>query len=402
MADLDGFVNTLGGTHTWDLYNPATGEVLASYSGLTQGQAIDRRDAMRATQGNNIEMRVTGSASQQIAQTGAIGAEWVRSLPQRTAEYLNNYRDQIRGGEHNDTLRSEHERDVVIIAIDDELRHRIAGEHAPLPANAIPDNWRGWVRSLPNLELNTITDMRSTIVSGAMNVGLDTAANKTAVLNAIDTELRSRQDAGQGAGTRTYTIYDGTGRIVNTIRSTSVARALDDFGENNDIDTTHYTARELGVTYNNYGDAQAAADTQNAAQRPGPGQSTYSVEHIPTGQVTQVIGNDAADAIQRQATATGGLHSNFRIASTGSPANNLKRYRVGNHTYGREIIHAANREEAIRLFAFNNNISVDDVTSGPSFVADLVDDEQSQDAAAQLATQVAESLKRMRKLAGLK
>jgi hypothetical protein len=179
-----------------------------------------------------------------------------------------------------------------------------------------------------------------------------------------------------------------------------VARALDDFGENNDIDTTHYTARELGVTYNNYGDAQAAADTQNATQRPGPGQSTYSVEHIPTGQVTQVIGNDAADAIQRQATATGGLHSNFRIAQT-APATE-QRWRVGNHTYGREIIHAANREEAIRLFAHNNGISVDDVTLGQGFVADLVDDSQSQDAAAQLATQVAESLKRMRKLAGLK
>jgi hypothetical protein len=236
------------------------------------------------------------------------------------------------------------------------------------------------------------------------------------VIIAIDDELRSRMARGEGSGTRTYTIYDGTGRIVNTIRSTSVARALDEFGENNDIDTTHYTARELGVTYNNYGDAQAAADTQNArpavqqaadhvipepAERLGPGQSTYSVEHIPTGQVTSQIGNDAADAIQRVARLTGSTPNNFRIAQT-APATDLKRYRVGNHTYGREIIHAANREEAIRLFAHNNNISVDDVTSGPSFVAELVDDEQSQDAAAQLATQVAESLKRMRKLAGLK
>ena len=339
MADLDGFVNTLGWTSTWQLYNSVTDEVLATYTGLTQGQAIDRRTAMRSNQGNeNIEMRNLGSAEQSTAQANAVPStlwdNWIRTLPTRNTDSINSFRDQIRGGEHNNTLPSEHERDVVIIAIDDELRSRMA--------------------------------------------------------------------RGEGAGTRTYTIYDGTGRIVNTIRSTSVARALDDFGENNDIDTTHYTARELGVTYNNYGDAQAAADTQNAAQRPGPGQSTYSVEHIPTGQVTQVIGNDAADAIQRQATATGGLHSNFRIASTGSPANNLKRYRVGNHTYGREIIHAANRAEAIRLFAHNNNISVDDVTSGPSFVADLVDDEQSQDAAAQLATQVAESLKRMRKLAGLK
>jgi hypothetical protein len=145
---------------------------------------------------------------------------------------------------------------------------------------------------------------------------------------------------------------------------------------------------------------------RDATTRPtvGIGQSTYSVEHIPTGEITQVGANDAADAIQRVATATGGLHSNFRIAQTApaTPANNLKRYRVGNHTYGREIIHAANREEAIRLFANNNAISYDEVVDGPSFVAELVDDDQSQDAAAQLATQVAESLNRMRKLAGLK
>ena len=213
MADLDGFVNTLGWTSTWQLYNSVTDEVLATYTGLTQGQAIDRRTAMRSNQGNeNIEMRNLGSAEQSTAQVNATPStlwdNWIRTLPTRNTDSINSFRDQIRGGEHNNTLPSEHERDVVIIAIDDELRSRMA--------------------------------------------------------------------RGEGSSTQTYTIYDGTGRIVNTIRSTSVARALDDFGENNDIDTTHYTARELGVTYNNYGDAQAAADSQNAR----PAVQQLSLIHI--------------------------------------------------------------------------------------------------------------------------
>ena len=66
-----------------------------------------------------------------------------------------------------------------------------------------------------------------------------------------------------------------------------------------------------------------------------------------------------------------------------------QQWKVGNHTYGREIISAPDRAEAIRLFAYKNGISVDDVTSGPSFVAEPVD-------------QTNESIKQLRKLAGLK
>jgi hypothetical protein len=67
-----------------------------------------------------------------------------------------------------------------------------------------------------------------------------------------------------------------------------------------------------------------------------------------------------------------------------------EQWQVGNHTYGREIIRAPNREEAIRLFAHNNRISVDDVTSGPSFIAN------------QLTVSTNESIDLIRKLAGLK
>ena len=345
MADLDGFVNTLGQTSTWQLYNSVTDEVLATYTGLTQGQAIDRRAAMRSNQGNeNIEMRNLGSAEQSTAQANdtesTLWDNWIRTLPTRNTESINSFRDQIRSGQHNNTLPTEHERDVVIIHIDDELRRRMA--------------------------------------------------------------------RGEGSPFATYTIYDGTGRVVNTIRATSAAMALDTYGDNFDIDTTHYTARPTvqqaadhvipepaqgpgQSTYSNYADAQAAADSQNAAQRPGPGQSRYTVEHIPSGAVMWMIGNDAADAIQRVATATGDNPSNFRIAQTApaTPAQD-EQWNVGNHTYGREIIRAPNREEAIRLFAHNNNISVDDVTSGPSFIAN------------QLTDSTNESIDLIRKLAGLK
>lgn len=648
IDDLEAIASdTLAQTSTWQLYDPATDEVVATYTGLTQSQAADRRDALRRANGDNIEMRNLGSAEQSTAQasTGSsLWDNWISTLPTRNTGSINDFRDQIRAGQHDNTLTTEHERDVVVIAIDDELRRRRATTAsippATLPANwkswaeggallnsneeleavkarmlnnqlgrghnldepsrtwvaqqidnilasrtaqasdvsqvllqpadlpetwsnwvremnsttnevlntmkghlehiqsgvninllppiyrrlterqvpyllqqinntlasrtaattdtsdddGIPENWRNWVDTLANRPVDSITSIRAEIQSSSMNVGLEAPEARAAVIRAIDDELRRRQatsDLADGnatgreifdslgpvwqnwlqsisnlqdhmlegmirtieaesgdivmltvrqrafikstihqelrrrassslpanspagrpdwndissssevAGTRTYTIYDSMDRIVNTIRSTSAARALDEFGENNDIDTTHYTARPI---------VQQAAD--HVIPTPGPGQSWYSVEHIPTGQVTRVIGNDAADAIQRQATATGGLPISLRIAQATPYADDAderermrgereqisqdmaqqdEEWQVGNHTYGREIIRAPNREEAIRLFAHNNGISVDDVTSGPSFIAH------------QLTISTNESIDLIRKLAGLK
>jgi hypothetical protein len=95
--------------------------------------------------------------------------------------------------------------------------------------------------------------------------------------------------------------------LINILRNNNVYTGVSEQGAAYFRVQLKHELRRRGINPDSESDA-------TPAQRPGPGQSTYSVEHIPTGQVTQVIGNDAADAIERQATATGGQQSNFRIA----------------------------------------------------------------------------------------
>ena len=528
----------------------------------------------RATSANATPVTDVSQVLLQPADLPETWSNWVREMNSTTNEVLNamkGHLEHIQSGVNINLLppiyRRLTERQVpyLLQQINNTLASRTAATTDTSDDDGIPENWRNWVDTLANRPLDSINDVRAQVQSGAMNVGLETTAAKNAVINAIDDELRRRQNASdqadgsatsreifdslslawqawlqnisrtesymlegmirtieantgdiamltirqrdfvkstihqelrrrstnnavaalrpggalpanspagrpdwnddtssssEVAGTRTYTIYDEAGGVVNTIRSTSAARALDEFGENNDIDTTHYTARPTV----------------------GIGQSTYSVEHIPTGEITQVVANDAEDAIQRVATETRGMLGNFRIAqatsddtghaglpdahrgwlddinnqsdmslinvlrnlnggvgnlseqqaayfrvtvkrelrrrginpdeATPSPATTYaddaderERMRsererisqgmsqtewvVGNHTYGRETIRAPSRDDAINSFAHNNGISVDDVTSGPSFIAEP-------------AAQTNESIDLIRKLAGLK
>jgi len=193
--------------------------------------------------------------------------------------------------------------------------------------------------------------------------------------------------------------------LINILRNNNVYTGVSEQGAAYFRVQLKHELRRRGINPDSESDA-------TPAQRPGPGQSTYSVEHIPTGQVTQVIGNDAADAIERQATATGGQQSNFRIAQATNtqPAdqqNQLRRddpvtsndpeaespvapqsYRVGNHTYGREVLQATSQEDAVAKFAERNGLTREQVTDEPGFVAEPTD-------------QISESIKELRRLSGL-
>ena len=257
---------------------------------------------------------------------------WVDTLANRPLDSINDVRAQVQSGAMNVGLETTAAKNAVINAIDDELRRRQATSDLAdgnATSREIFDSlgpvWQNWLQSISNLQDHMLEGMIRTIEAESGDIVMLTVRQRDFIKSTIHQELRRRSTnnavaalrpggalhsdttPSEVAGTRTYTIYDSMDRIVNTIRSTSAARALDEFGENNDIDTTHYTAR-LTV--------QQAAD--HVIPTPGPGQSWYSVEHIPTGQVTRVIGNDAADAIQRQATATGGLPMSLRIAQATS------------------------------------------------------------------------------------
>jgi hypothetical protein len=170
--------------------------------------------------------------------------------------------------------------------------------------------------------------MIRTIEAGTGDVVRMTPEQRNLITTTIHQELRSRQT------TNYNDLAANARRAENDVRASlpqSHREFLDDLANKSDMglinilrnNNVYQGVSEQGAAYfrvqlkhelRRRGINPDSESDATPAQRPGPGQSTYSVEHIPTGQVTQVIGNDAADAIERQATATGGQQSNFRIA----------------------------------------------------------------------------------------
>jgi hypothetical protein len=288
--------------------------------------------------------------------------------------------------------------------------------------DGLANNWQEWLQGVGrhtdgNLQ-RILDNMAQGVNAHYTNLTLD---QKNFIVNTVNQELSRRggnSELAANAGGAENAVRDSLPQahrewldnvadksdmdLINVLRNVSTTAVL------NDQQTAYFRViikRELR--------RRGISSERDATTRPtvGIGQSTYRVEHIPTGEITQVVANDAGDAIQRVATETRGMLGNFRIAPATTYADDAderermrgereqisrdmsqqdEQWQVGNHTYGREIIRAPNREEAIRLFAHNNRISVDDVTSGPSFIAN------------QLTVSTNESIDLIRKLAGLK
>jgi hypothetical protein len=234
-----------------------------------------------------------------------------------------------------------------------EMRDLGIAGYLSAQADAIPENWVSWVNTLLTRDTDTINDVRSQIQSGSMNVGLGTSAAKNAVLGAIDNELRRRQDVADADDNSN----------ANISLPPNHQRWVEDILQHSDqtlINVLNDDQSASGIT------AQQAAHFRIIIKRELRRRGISSDQGRPDSPAPQ----QAAD----QATPT--------------PDNTEQRWRVGNHTYGRELVRAPDRAEAIRTFAFNNGISVEEVMSESGFVAELV-------------VETNESINRIRKLAGL-
>jgi len=108
--------------------------------------------------------------------------------------------------------------------------------------HAIPQQWRNWVDTLPNRRTEVIADFRRQIEQGEHNPSLESQAQRDAVIRVIDDELRRRQDAGETGEEQEWSIRDGLGRYVGTTNARTQAEALHIYGSVNNVDTRNYTA----------------------------------------------------------------------------------------------------------------------------------------------------------------
>lgn len=243
--------------------------------------------------------------------------------------------------------------------------------------DSLADNWQEWLQGVPrhtdgNLQ-RIIDNMAQGVNAHYTNLSLD---QKDFILNTVRQEQQRRTGnnaTAQAAGSAENAVRDSLPEahrdwianvathsdmgLINVLRNVAVSELLSDQqaayfrvrikhelrrrGINPDTDTEPVQQQgelDFNPPTNTYADDAAERERMRGereqlsreftptpdAPRAGPGQSTYSVEYIPTGNITQVVGNDAADAIERQARASGIDARGFRIA-TNESVNTLRR-----------------------------------------------------------------------------
>lgn len=238
------------------------------------------------------------------------------------------------------------------------------------------------------------------------------------------------QDAGRPEVT--WNIINGLGEPAGTVNARTSDEALHVYGSVNNVDTRYYratpaeTASSAG-TYTSFADAQAAADRINAGGAENAVRDSLPQAHrewldnvadksdmdlinVLRNVSTTAVLNDQQTAyfrvIIKRELRRRGISDSERDASErdnmtspddetiddimGSESDETGLWTIGNHTYGRETFRANSRDEAIQAYAERNGISVNDLTSDRSFVANLAQPRQTN-----------ESIKDLRRLAGL-
>lgn len=283
--------------------------------------------------------------------------EWVNALPQKGTATINDYRRDIVNGHHNTSLSSQAQRDAVVRAIDDELRRRQdRGETSREVFDSLPVGWQQILTQVSNLTDENL--QRYVTAAPDIDSNILSDEQKTFVSTALNTELRRRNNNSELAAS--------AGNAENAVRASlpDAHRAwLDDIDNQSDMSLINVLRNLTGNT-SNLSEQQAAyfrVQVKHALRRRG-------------------ISPDDAPATQ------GELNLEPTAAQDGAGL-----WMIGNHTYGRETFRANSRNEAIQAYAERNDISVDDLTSDRSFVAQLTEPEQTN-----------ESIDLIRRLAGLK
>ena len=279
--------------------------------------------------------------------------EWAKNIPGHSRDALNSLVDSITRGLYGDTFTTEQE-DLLKTLVYDELKFRdntgtrdvtdlklvfgANGDNTPAP-DSVPESWKDWIAdTLPNITVDTANSVRERLTVGGQ-YDLDQDANVW-IIGQIDRELRARQDQGVVDGNETrwkvtldiwentayrnvepvyvdadsprqakvkakelfqqvtgldvplihmeatavdvielgagrpeqsWIVLDGFNRPVGTVQARTNDEALHIYGSVNNVDTRNYTAtpgagNTTNTTSSNTDLAQAAGSAENAVR----------------------------------------------------------------------------------------------------------------------------------------
>ena len=346
--------------------------------------------------------------------------DWVEdTLPRVTVEIANSVRQRIIDG--GDQLSGPASA-WIIKQIDNELRSRM--DQGVVDGNET--RWKVNVVSGENIDHDPIyVDADSPRQAKFKAAEILSRELGLVTFDITDLEaIATTQDAGREE--LEWSVRDGLGRFVGTVNARSSDEAVRIYGSTNDIDPRNYTASLTDdtpphatepTTNNNAELATAAGGAENAVRDSLPEAHRDWLDNVTDKSdmdLINVLRNVSTSAfLSDQQTAyfrimikrelrRRGISDSERDATPAQPTqqelplepaapDGTGRWTVGNHTYGRETFLAANRNDAIHTYAERNGVSVDDLTADRSFVATLAQ-----------PSQTTESIKELRRLAGLK
>jgi len=237
--------------------------------------------------------------------------------------------------------------------------------------DSLPAGWQGTLTRVGEIDSGTLQSYVNHILTLSDNVL--SVEQKDFMIQALNTEMRRRRNNDELAA--------NAGRAENAVRD-SLPEAhrnwLNDIANKSDMDLINVLRNMSTSTVLN--EQQAAyfrITIKHELRRRGINPDVPAEPEQPADlsspddeTIDDVMGGDSDEE---------------------TPPDGAGTWTVGNHTYGRETFQANSRDEAIQAYAERNGITVADLTADRSFVADLAQ-----------TTQTNESIKELRRLAGLR
>lgn len=303
---------------------------------------------------------------------GTIGSEEGSTL-QRTIDAIAN------GTNPNVRDLSIEQRDAIIGTINVELRSRNSSREA---RNSLSQSWQTWLGQVGTHANETLENMLRTIEAGTGDVERMTPEQRNLITSTIEQELRSRSSTDYTA------MANAANNAENTVRDSLplAHRAwLDDVAEKTDMDLIN-VLRNVDTTsiLNDQQVAYFRVTIKHELRRRGIN---------PDSETAQAVGNHLqSQQVEPEVDLSSPDDEDIHDIMGGDEESAEQQwYRVGNHTYGRELLKATSQQDAINQFANRNNLTQAQVTDEPGFVAEPTD-----------ASELDESINRIRQLAGLK
>jgi hypothetical protein len=310
---------------------------------------------------NNVDTRnytaVPGAGNTSSNREAAVElptswALFVHNITNYSDEVLANTRQELLAGHMDDQLDMAQGADLLEKITAEQQRRSGSGD----ALNSLSEAWQTWLGQVGTHANETLENMLRTIEAGVGDVVRMTPEQRNLITTTIHQELRSRQT------TNYNDLAANARRAENEVRASlpqSHREFLDDLANKSDMGLINILRNNnvyTGVS------EQAAAyfrvQLKHELRRRGINPDSEAEANL--------VNNAAADQ-QNQLRRDDPVTSNDPEAESSIAPQS---YRVGNHTYGREVLQATSQEDAVAKFAERNGLTREQVINEPGFVAE--------------------------------